>query len=108
MNVDSLPRTLMVATIVALLCSGLVATAVTMLRPIQYAQTQLERNRAIVTAAGMPGATQATNQAVIGEFLDLDARVIDLNSGKTVANIDAYSFDHWQSISDTLVRQRKM
>ena len=50
---ESVARTLGVATGVAVFCSLFVSSAVLWLRPIQLAYESIERNRAIVVAAGL-------------------------------------------------------
>ena len=97
MNVDSLPRTLGVATIVALICSTLVATAVTILRPIQEANAQIERNRAIVTTAHSIDPGELTDREIVTHYLELDARVVDVTTGQYATDVDAFSFDHWDA-----------
>ena len=104
MNVDTLTRTLAVAAAIALVCSGLVATAVTLLRPVQLAQAQVDRNRAIVAAAGFANAAGATNNAIVSDFLELDAEVIDTGTGASVADVDAHTFDHWQAGDDATAK----
>ncbi len=66
---------------------------------MQQAWTQVERNRAIVDAAGMTAA-DLDNAAVVAAFLDLDARIVDLPSGEFTEPAmftDPWSYDHWSS-----------
>lgn len=100
MNVDTVPRTLAVATLVALSCSAMVAAAVHLLRPVQQGYELLDRNRSVVEAAGLlpPGAVSDTE--IIGEFLDIEAHVVDLRSGEYLPQFDAHSFNHWAPSGD--------
>ena len=100
MNVDTVPRTLAVATLVALACSAMVATAVHLLRPVQQGYQQLDRNRSIVEAAGLlpPGVVSDTE--IIGDFLDIEAHVVDLHSGDYLPQPDAHTFNHWAPPGD--------
>lgn len=88
MNVESTPRALMVALCVALACSALVTGAVHFLRPLQNAHTQLERNRAVVEAAGKlpPGDVSAFE--VLALFRELDATAVDIESGDIDSDVD--------------------
>lgn len=97
MNVESGPRSLAVAAVVAVACSAMVATAVQVLRPLQQGYAQLERNRAIVDAAGMlPDA--ASERQVVEAYRTLDVAVIDIATGAQVGTVgDAYAFDHWDA-----------
>lgn len=101
MNVDTVPRTLAIATIVAIVCSALVASSVTILRPIQIAQTQLERNHAIVTTAGRLLAEKVSDREIVNRYLDLEAHVVDIATGDYAPDRDARSFDHWEANTDT-------
>jgi Na+-transporting NADH:ubiquinone oxidoreductase subunit C len=95
MNVDSLPRTLCVATLIAFTCSTLVVTAVTILRPMQEANAQIERNRAIVTTAHGTGPDELTDREIVARYLELDAHVVDITTGQYVPDVDALTFSHW-------------
>jgi len=87
-------RTMLVAIGVALFCSAMVTVAVHVLRPVQAAYAAVERNRAIVEAAGLAPA-EAADDAVVREFLSLDAVVIELATGAVVEGVDGHAFDHW-------------
>lgn len=80
MNTDSVGATLVMAVTVALACSALVSGAVYLLRPIQHAYQQVDRNRAIVEAAGLvpPGAS---DRSVVAAYLQLEVRLLDLATG---------------------------
>ncbi|MGE0621723.1 MAG: FMN-binding protein [Pseudomonadales bacterium] len=91
---ESVGRTMLVAIGVALFCSAMVTVAVHVLRPVQAAYAAVERNRAIVEAAGLAPA-EASDDAVVREFLSLDVAVIELATGAVVEGVDGHAFDHW-------------
>jgi Na+-transporting NADH:ubiquinone oxidoreductase subunit C len=91
---ESPARTLLIAVVISLICSAMVSAAVHWLRPIQAANTLMERNRALVTAAGLADAG-ASDAAVRDAYLGLDARVWDLAKHEYNALADGRSFDHW-------------
>jgi len=99
-NVDTVPRTLLVAAGVAIVCSAMVSVAVSILRPQQAAFELIDRNRAILEAAGMLPAGEVTDRDVAALFLNLDARVADLQSGRFVERGDAHAFDYWKSTGE--------
>ncbi|MEZ5558291.1 MAG: NADH:ubiquinone reductase (Na(+)-transporting) subunit C [Pseudomonadales bacterium] len=109
---DSPLRTLLVATLVALGCSALVATAVQLLRPVQDAWALLERNRAIVAAAGADAADMSERE-VISAYLDLDVHLVDLDAAApapAAAVGDVRSYDHWalgDEADSALLRQAR-
>jgi Na+-transporting NADH:ubiquinone oxidoreductase subunit C len=93
---ESAAHALLVAVAVALVCSGMVAAAAYWLRPVQQAYAQLERNRAIVAAAGLaiPGAS---DRDILNRYLQLDARVLDLSHGTLTTALDGRTYDNWQA-----------
>lgn len=96
MNVDTLPRTLIVAAGVALFCSAMVSAAVHFLRPLQTAFESLERNRAVLAAGDLLPSDEVSDREVVATYLDLDARIVDLDTGWFAAGFDAHAYDHWQ------------
>jgi len=103
MNEESVSRTLLIAALVALFCSALVAGAVHILRPIQQALTLLERNSSILQVAGrLPEA--GSDRDRVNAYLALDARLLDLTTDRfaqTVPGLDPASFDHWALTADS-------
>jgi Na+-transporting NADH:ubiquinone oxidoreductase subunit C len=95
-NVETLPRTLLVAAGVALFCSAIVSIAVHTLRPLQLAFDSLERNRAVLVAANLLPSGEISDREIVARFLDLDARVVDLDTGWFRSGLDAHAYDHWQ------------
>jgi Na+-transporting NADH:ubiquinone oxidoreductase subunit C len=96
MNVDTAPRTLLVATGIALFCSAMVSLAIYYLRPLQVGMQSLERNRAILEAANLLAPANASDRDVASKFLELDARIVDLDTGWFAGGFDAHAYDHWQ------------
>lgn len=94
MSEEKLSRTLLVAVSVALGCALLVSTTVYFLRPIQLAYADLERNRVIVETAGLalPGET-LSDRVIVSRFVELDARVVDLETGEFAEDVDARRYD---------------
>lgn len=86
---------MIVAVGVALACSAMVTTAVYLLKPMQAAYAAVERNRAIALVAGRIEAS-APDDEVVAAFLDLQALVVDLETGRIASDMDGRSFDHWQ------------
>lgn len=97
MNVNTVPRTLAVAAIVALACSAMVSSAVYVLRPIQQGYASLERNRAILAVAGLLPTNGVSDRQIVAHYIDLEAHVVDKATGNYVTNVDARSFDHWET-----------
>jgi Na+-transporting NADH:ubiquinone oxidoreductase subunit C len=100
MNVDTVPRTLAVAALVAFVCAAMVASAVSILRPIQDAHKQIERNRAIVVAAGLMPDSDVSDGEIVSRYLQLEAHVVDLATGDYLVDLEASRFDHWTTAID--------
>jgi Na+-transporting NADH:ubiquinone oxidoreductase subunit C len=94
-NVDTVPRTLAVAALVALLCSAMVSAAVNLLRPVQLGYALVDRNRTILEAAGTLPTGEVGDREITAAFLELEAYVVDLDSGEYLPALDGHSFDHW-------------
>ena len=86
---DSVGRNLLVAGVVALVCSLIVSAAVTWLRPIQLAYRSLDQGRTVLVAAGLISEAAAQDEGELVErLLDLEQRLVDLDAGQFV-NADA-------------------
>ena len=101
MSEETLVRTLSVATGIALACALMVSTAVYFLRPMQLAYADLERNRIIVEAAGLaPRDSGLSDRTVVGRFVDLQVRVVDLETGQFTEDVDAQLYDQRTASAD--------
>ncbi len=93
-STESAPRSILIAVCIALFCSAMVSGAVYFLRPLQAAYASLERNEVILRAAGrLP--SDPSDRAVVNAYLELDARVVDLASGRPTTTLDGHVYDHW-------------
>jgi Na+-transporting NADH:ubiquinone oxidoreductase subunit C len=86
---DTPGRVLAVAALVCVVCAVLVSAAVVLLRPIQDRNALLQRQRNILEVAGIyqPGAS------VQSQFDRVEARLVELESGRYVEGSDAIRFD---------------
>lgn len=82
---DSATRAIVVSAAVALLCSLIVSATVSWLRPIQLARRSGEQDLSILIAAGLvANGTAPEAGEIIDRFLELDPRLVDLDSGHFV------------------------
>jgi Na+-transporting NADH:ubiquinone oxidoreductase subunit C len=86
---DSIGNTLIVAISVSLVCSVLVASAAVMLKPQQLRNEEEFRQRIIVDVAGFDLASGELQTL----YAQIEPRLVDLESGDYVDDIDAESFD---------------
>lgn len=93
---ESVPRTLLVAFFVSLVCSSLVASAAIVLKPRQVANARLDVRRNILEVAGLmePGAD------VNDLFSDIEPRLVDLETGTYLDDVDAEEFDSIRASKD--------
>lgn len=93
---ETVARTLLVALLVSLACSSLVASAAVLLKPRQVANALLDARRNILEVAGLlePGRE-------VDELFDsVEPRIVDLATGTYVAGIDPASYDPAEAAKD--------
>lgn len=93
---DSIARTLLVAFLVSLTCSSLVASAAVLLKPRQEANEDRHLRRNIVDVAGLREAGQDVEEL----FEHIEMRVVDLQTGRYVDDVDELRFDPVKGASD--------
>ena len=89
-------KTVAVAVALCLVCSLIVSIAAVGLRPLQEYNESLALKREILKIAGLYQPGQDIDQA----FEQLDARLVDLDSGEYVTDIDIGSYDMRKAAAD--------
>lgn len=91
-------RTLVVAGTVCLVCSLVVSTAAVLLRPRQLANRERERGRNVLAMlARVPGVADLLGTAATR---DLEARVVDLDTGEVAPGLDPATYDQQAAATD--------
>ncbi|MGB5683951.1 MAG: Na(+)-translocating NADH-quinone reductase subunit C [Polyangiales bacterium] len=93
---ESVPRTLLVAFFVSLVCSSLVASAAVVLKPRQVANALLDVRRNILEVAGLMEPGGDVNEL----FGSIEPRIIDLETGAYDDDIDPEEFDSVRAAKD--------
>lgn len=94
MSGESMGRTLLVATGVALFCSLMVSAAVIYLRPVQMAWEEIGRNRVILLLAGRAGeAGELSDREVALRFGEMEVLLIELAEGRPDQAGDPLRYD---------------
>jgi Na+-transporting NADH:ubiquinone oxidoreductase subunit C len=93
---ETVVRTLLVAFFVSLVCSSLVASAAILLKPRQAANMLLDVRRNILEVAGLLEPGQDLNQL----YESIEPRVIDLETGAYVEDVDPEGFDPSEAAKD--------
>ena len=101
LNVFRLPnddsrKTVAVALALCLVCSLVVSGAAVSLRPLQERNASLALKREILKVAGLYQPGEDIEQA----FANLDARLVDLETGNYVTDMDAASYDPRKAAAD--------
>ncbi len=101
MNNESPQKALLVVFSIALVCSILVSVAAVSLRPIQIRNQLVEKSRNIVALSGLvdPGEDFSSDEILIA-VTQLDARVIDIDSGEFEDSLDVNEFDPRAAVND--------
>ena len=93
---DSIGNTLFVAIGVSLVCSVLVSAAAIVLRPLQEANQSEFRQRIVLEVAGL----YDPDVPVAEQFGNIDTRLVDLETGEYVTDMDAQTFDAEAAAND--------
>lgn len=93
---DSTQKTLLVAVIMCLACSIIVAAAAVLLRPTQAANAALDRKRNIVEVAGLMG----TGDSVEAAFENVETRIVNLDTGEFTQELDGVAYDQYVAARD--------
>lgn len=95
-NKDSIKSTLIVALLLCLVCSIIVSGAAVSLKPLQEANKALDKKTNILLAAGI----ETEGQDIEALFQQFTPRVVDLDTGRYVTDIDPVTFDQRKSAKD--------
>jgi Na+-transporting NADH:ubiquinone oxidoreductase subunit C len=86
---DAPVKILAVAILLCLVCATLVAAAAVLLQPIQQRNARLRQQQEILAVAGL----YQEDRPVAEQFARIDARMVDLATGRYRDDIDPASFD---------------
>lgn len=93
---DTVLRTLLVALFVSLVCSSFVASAAIVLQPLQLENAILDMRRNILQVAGLWDPEGDVDEL----FASIEPRVVDLETGAYVEDIDPETFDPEEAAKD--------
>ena len=93
---DNIVKTIGVAVLLCLVCSIIVSTAATVLKPLQTANKLLDKKRNILSVAGIQDAGKSVDEL----FTQIETKVIDLRTGEYTDAVDAELFDQRKAAND--------
>ncbi|AQZ95606.1 Na(+)-translocating NADH-quinone reductase subunit C [Halopseudomonas phragmitis] len=99
---ETVGRTITVALLVCLVCSVVVSTAAVSLKPIQITNQLLDKQRNILSIAGLlePGVP------VQEQFQKITPRLVDLRTGKFSDELDPLSYDQARAAKEPALSSR--
>ena len=95
-NNESVKKTVTVALVLCLVCSVVVSAAAVVLRPVQAVNEKANMQMNILAAAGMYDPTQS----IQSQFQQISSRLVDLETGAFIAELDAEAFDQRRAAKD--------
>lgn len=93
---DSRRNTVFIAVALSLVCSVLVASAAVFLRPLQERNAERNRQKIILQVAGLLDA----GADIDAQFRQVEARVVDLESGRYAEHLDPLVYDAARAARD--------
>ena len=93
---DSQKKTLFVALALCLVCSILVSAAAVILKPLQDQNKALDKKRNILEIAGLMQQGKSIDEL----FQQIEPRVIDMQTGEYVSDVDAAVYDQRKAAND--------
>ena len=95
---DGVGYIVVVALAVCLVCSVLVASAATFLKPMQTVNAKADRRSNILEVAGLPSGPDVDVNKVFNDRIE--SRVVDLSTGEYAEDLEASGFDQRDAASD--------
>ena len=97
---DSMFKTIAVALTLCLVCSIIVSTAATLLKPKQMVNKLLDKKKNILAVSGI----EMNGKSVDELFAQIETRVVDMQSGDYTDAVDANTFDQRKASKDSAYR----
>lgn len=96
MSNDSTAKTIIMATLVCLVCAVLVSVSAVSLKPLQILNKELDKKKNILLVAGLYQPGDDIEQA----FKKIEIRVVELATGEYTTEVDAATYDDRKAAKD--------
>lgn len=93
---DSTKKTIIVALLLCLICSIVVASAAVLLKPLQIANKKTDKKRNILAVTGLAYDGKSIDEL----FEQFEVKVVDLETGDYAENIDPAVYDQRKAVRD--------
>jgi len=100
MNNDSMKKTLFVAFCLCVVCSVLVSSSAVLLKPRQEKNKKLDIQKNLLLASGLIESSKVSESQVASIMKNFQVKLIDLDNGTEVTEMDATSFDQKKAAKD--------
>ena len=97
---DNIVKTLGMALLICLVCSIVVSTAATVLKPKQVANKLQDKKSNILSVAGIVDPSKSVDEL----FKQVETRVVDMESGEYTDAVDAETYDQLKASKDPAYR----
>ncbi|MDD0853543.1 Na(+)-translocating NADH-quinone reductase subunit C [Halobacteriovorax sp. GB3] len=99
MSNDSTSKTLIVATLLCVVCSVVVSWSAVSLKPLQEKNKRLDIKKNLLMAAGLVDST--AQEKVINEaFKSIETKIVDLSTGEYVEDMDVEAYNSVKAAKD--------
>jgi Na+-transporting NADH:ubiquinone oxidoreductase subunit C len=99
---DTIKKTIIVATVLSLVCAVVVSMAAVLLRPLQEQNQLADIRRNILAVAGMLEAGKSVEE----QFSQIDTKVINLDTGAYTDEVDPQNYDQLAASRDPATSNR--
>lgn len=93
MQKDSASRTIIVASILCIVCSVIVSTAAVKLRPSQELNKKLDIKKNLLLASGLLESKAASKNEILEKFKMVETKLVDLETGEEVTDINPDNYN---------------
>ncbi|TDJ05568.1 MAG: Na(+)-translocating NADH-quinone reductase subunit C [Deltaproteobacteria bacterium] len=97
---DSTAKTIFVALVVCVFCSIFVSTASVMLKGLQKENADLDIKKNLLLSAGILKDPKASKSEILKAFEKFEPRVVNLETGEYVTDVDIATFDQIKEAKD--------
>lgn len=106
MRKDSIKKTIVVATLLCIICSILVSGAAVLLRPKQIENKKMDIKKNLLLSAGLLKSKRATKKEILEAFEKVRPIIVNLQTGELIKDIDPESFDSKLAAKDPKQNKR--
>jgi Na+-transporting NADH:ubiquinone oxidoreductase subunit C len=97
---DTVSKTIFVALAICIFCSIFVSTASVKLKGLQKENADLDIKKNLLLSAGILKDSKSSKEQILSAFEKFEAKVVDLETGEYVTDVDVATFDQVKNAKD--------